>query len=433
MDILSVLDKKKNNIELSEQEIRFVVNGYVKEEIPDYQISSLLMAIRLNGMSEKETAFLTIAMIDSGEIIEYNNLGKLIVDKHSTGGIGDKTSLVLIPLLASLDFAVSKMSGRGLGYTGGTIDKLEAISNVSTDLSKEQIMNQVNNVGCVISAQTDDIVPADKKLYALRDVTSTVDSIPLIASSIMSKKIALGADIIILDVKYGIGAFMKTKEEAQLLAKAMCSIGEKLKRKTIAIISSMNQPLGYTVGNALEVQEAIHTLLGIEGQNDELKEICSEIAYQFMHERDKHLSDEEIYSKIEESFTSKKAYDKFSKMIKAQGADNQSIENLNISSNSYQIRAEKSGFLSRLNALDIGKAAMILGAGRQVKEDTIDLSVGIYLNKKVGDEVDKGDVIMDIRYNDINKLEKSISYAKEAIEISHERINKVLVIEKSIR
>ncbi len=431
MNIVEIIDKKINNNELTESEIYFLINGYVDKLIPDYQMSALLMAIKFNGLSDQETTFLTTAMINSGDIMSYSNINKIIVDKHSTGGVGDKTSIVLIPLLASLDFAVSKMSGRGLGYTGGTIDKLESLSGFTVEISEEQLKHQVQKIGCAIIGQTIELVPADKKIYALRDVTATVDSIPLMASSIMSKKLALGAEIIVLDVKYGSGAFVKTVEEAESLAKKMVAIGKLSNKKTIACITSMQQPLGESIGNAIEVQEAIDTLKG-QG-NQELKQLCIDLAIQFIQARDQSINENDAYKMVENKLTSKLAYHKFIELITEQNSSEEAIEQLSISQLTTNLIANQNGYVHSINSAKVGKASMILGAGRLSKDDQIDLSVGIKLKKKVGDFVKKGDTIAIIYYNDESKLDLSFEILRQAYCITHKKTNKIKVIEKIIK
>ncbi len=425
MHIVDIISKKKENKELTKKEIDYFINGYTNETIPDYQIAALLMSIRLNDMTDKEMVYLTEAMLNSGKVLNYSSVDKVIVDKHSTGGVGDKTSLVLIPLLASLGYAVSKMSGRGLSHTGGTIDKLESFEGFNVERTENQIIDQVNEIGCVIVGQSKDIVPADKKLYALRDVTSTVDSIPLIASSIMSKKLALGAQIILLDVKYGNGAFMKDKISAKNLAQKMITIGNAMGKKTIACISSMEQPLGSMIGNALEVQEALGTLQG-KG-NNELRELCIDLASEYLIV-DKGLKKEEAILRVKEKLDNGEAYNKFLKLLEYQGVQNFDID---ISQNKKEIFLEKKGYVEKIEAIDIGMAAMKTGAGRETKEDEIDLTVGVELLKKVGDFV-SNEPIAIIYYNDKKNLDEAIKLIKDSYYISSEKVSKPNLIEEFI-
>lgn len=425
MHIVDIISKKKENKELTKKEIDYFINGYTNETIPDYQIAALLMSIRLNDMTDKEMVYLTEAMLNSGKVLNYSSVDKVIVDKHSTGGVGDKTSLVLIPLLSSLGYAVSKMSGRGLSHTGGTIDKLESFEGFNVERTENQIIDQVNEIGCVIVGQSKDIVPADKKLYALRDVTSTVDSIPLIASSIMSKKLALGAQIILLDVKYGNGAFMKDKISAKNLAQKMITIGNAMGKKTIACISSMEQPLGSMIGNALEVQEALGTLQG-KG-NNELRELCIDLASEYLIV-DKGLKKEEAILIVKEKLDNGEAYNKFLKLLEYQGVQNFDI---NISQNKKEIFLDKKGYVEKIEAIDIGMAAMKIGAGRETKEDEIDLTVGVELLKKVGDFV-SNEPIAIIYYNDKKNLDEAIKLIKDSYYISSEKVSKPNLIEEFI-
>ncbi len=425
MHIVDIISKKKENKELTKQEIDYFINGYTNEIIPDYQIASLLMAIRLNDMTDQEMVYLTEAMLNSGKVLNYSSVDKVIVDKHSTGGVGDKTSLVLIPLLASLGYAVSKMSGRGLSHTGGTIDKLESFEGFNVERTEKQIIDQVNEIGCVIVGQSKDIVPADKKLYALRDVTSTVDSIPLIASSIMSKKLALGAQIILLDVKYGNGAFMKDKNSAKKLAEKMITIGNAMGKNTIACISSMEQPLGSMIGNALEVKEALETLQG-QG-NIELRELCIDLASEYLLV-DKDLKKEEAVVLVKEKIDNGEAYHKFLKLLEYQGVNKFDID---ISKKKKEIFLDKEGYVEKIEAIDIGMAAMKIGAGRETKEDKIDLTVGVELLKKVGDFV-SNEPIAIIYYNDEDNLDEVIKLIKDSYCIISEKVSKPTLIDEFI-
>jgi pyrimidine-nucleoside phosphorylase len=398
--MVDLIAKKRDGGELSAEEIRFIIEGYTKGEIPDYQISALAMAIYFRGMTERERADLTMAMVRSGEQVDLSAIEGVKVDKHSTGGVGDTTTLVLAPLVAALDIPVAKMSGRGLGHTGGTIDKLESIEGFTVEFTREEFIEKVNRHKIAVIGQTADLTPADKKLYALRDVTATVDSIPLIASSVMSKKIAGGSDAIVLDVKTGSGAFMKTLEDARALAEAMVDIGDRLGRRTTAVISDMSQPLGYAVGNALEVREAIETLQG-RGPKD-LEELCLAIGGQMVMLAGKAGSAEEAEEKLREVLRSGKALEKFREWIASQGGDpNVADDPDRLPRAAYQIEvpAREKGVVAEIVADRIGMAAMMLGAGRTTKESKIDLSVGLVLHKKIGDPVEKGEPLATIHAN----------------------------------
>ncbi len=400
MRMVDIIEKKRDGKELTTQEINFFIEGYTKGDIPDYQASALCMAIYFQDMTDRERADLTSAMVDSGETIDLSDIDGIKVDKHSTGGVGDTTTLVLAPLVASLGIPVAKMSGRGLGHTGGTIDKLESIAGFHVELTREQFVDLVNRDKVAVVGQSGNLTPADKKLYALRDVTGTVNSIPLIASSIMSKKIAAGADAIVLDVKVGEGAFMKTKEDAEELAHAMVRIGNHVGRNTIAIISDMSQPLGFAIGNALEVKEAIETLQG-KGPKD-LTELVLTLGSQMVVLAKKAANQEEARKILLSSIQSGKAIAKFKEFIANQGGDTSIIDDTNkLPQAKYKIElpAQKSGIISKMIANEIGVASMILGAGRATKEDVIDPAVGIVLHKKVGDNVAQGESLLTIYSN----------------------------------
>lgn len=400
MRMVDIIEKKRDGHELTTAEINFFIEGYTKGEIPDYQASALAMAIFFQDMTDRERADLTRAMVESGDTIDLSAIDGVKVDKHSTGGVGDTTTLVLAPLVASLGIPVAKMSGRGLGHTGGTIDKLESIAGFHVELTREQFIDLVNRDKVAVIGQSGNLTPADKKLYALRDVTGTVNSIPLIASSIMSKKIAAGADAIVLDVKTGDGAFMKTEEDAEKLAHAMVRIGNHVGRKTIAIISDMSQPLGFAIGNALEVKEAIETLQG-KGPKD-LTELVLTLGSQMVILAGKAKTTEEAKSMLKESISSGKALAKFKDFLTNQGGDASIVDDLSkLPQAKYKIElpAKQSGYISRMVADEIGVASMILGAGRATKEDVIDLAVGLVLHKKVGDKVEEGESILTIYSN----------------------------------
>jgi len=398
--MVDLIVKKQNGRELTTEEIQFFVKGYTDGSIPDYQASALAMAIYFQDMTDQERADLTMAMVNSGETIDLSAIEGIKVDKHSTGGVGDTTTLVLAPLVAALGVPVAKMSGRGLGHTGGTIDKLEAIEGFHVELSKDEFIKLVNRDKVAVIGQSGNLTPADKKLYALRDVTGTVNSIPLIASSIMSKKIAAGADAIVLDVKTGAGAFMKTDEDAVNLAKAMVRIGNNVGRQTMAVISDMSQPLGFAIGNALEVQEAIDTLRG-EGPED-LNELVLTLGSQMVVLAKKAETLEEARTKLQEVMKNGKALEKFKEFLSNQGGDASVVDDpskLPQAAYKIDVPAKEAGVVSEIVADEIGVAAMLLGAGRATKEDEIDLAVGIMLRKKVGDNVEKGEPLVTLYAN----------------------------------
>lgn len=390
MNMIDIIIKKAKKKELNAKEIDFFVQGYTKNQIPDYQVSSLLMAILLNGMTLKETTALTKSMLDSGKVNDLSTIQGVTVDKHSTGGVGDKTTLVLAPLVASCGLVMAKMSGRGLGHTGGTIDKLESIPGFNTSLSSQQFFDQVNRIHVAVIGQTDELVPADKKLYALRDVTGTVDSMPLIASSIISKKIASGAQIIELDVKYGDGAFMKTKKDAKALAQLMIQVGKRLNKKIRAVISDMNEPLGYAIGNNLEVIESIETLKG-RGPQD-LKNLCLHICADFLVAAKRFKQYDEALQFATKQLESHAALEKFKEFVIAQGGDVRCVNDYSYfkqAKYTYSILSDQTGKIKKVKALQIGHAAMLLGGGRQSKEDIIDMSAGIVLKVKAKETIKK--------------------------------------------
>jgi pyrimidine-nucleoside phosphorylase len=401
--MVDLIAKKRDGHELTTEEIQFFIKGYTEDEIPDYQVSALAMAIYFQNMTERERADLTMAMAHSGDMIDLSAIDGVKVDKHSTGGVGDTTTLVLAPLVAALDVPVAKMSGRGLGHTGGTIDKLESIPGFHVEIKTEEFIKLVNEHKLAVIGQSGNLTPADKKLYALRDVTATVNSIPLIASSIMSKKIAAGADAIVLDVKTGAGAFMKTIEESKELAQAMVNIGNQVGRRTMAVISDMSQPLGRAIGNALEVQEAIDTLRG-EGPED-LTALCLTLGSQMVLLANKASSLEEAEQLLQEAISSGRALEKFKQFIINQGGDASVVddsERLPQSQFIVEVPAKTAGYVTEIVADELGTAAMWLGAGRATKESEIDLAVGLMLNKKVGDRVEEGESLVSIHTNKID-------------------------------
>lgn len=400
MRMVDLIEKKRDGHALTKEEIHFIIEGYTKGDIPDYQMSALAMAIFFRGMNEEETAELTMAMVHSGDTIDLSKIEGIKVDKHSTGGVGDTTTLVLGPLVASVGVPVAKMSGRGLGHTGGTIDKLESVPGFHVEISNDEFIELVNKNKIAVVGQSGNLTPADKKLYALRDVTATVNSIPLIASSIMSKKIAAGADAIVLDVKTGAGAFMKDLNDAKALAKAMVDIGNHVGRKTMAIISDMSQPLGYAIGNALEVKEAIDTLKG-EGPED-LQELCLVLGSHMVYLAEKASSLEEARHMLEKAMKDGSALETFKTFLAAQGGDASVVDDpskLPQAKYVIELEAKEDGYVSEIVADAVGTAAMWLGAGRATKESTIDLAVGLVLRKKVGDAVKKGESLVTIYSN----------------------------------
>lgn len=416
MRMIDIIEKKRDGKSLTREEIEFFVNGYTRGEVPDYQASSLAMAIFFQDMNDEERAALTMSMVNSGERIDLSDINGIKVDKHSTGGVGDTTTLVLAPLVAAVGVPVAKMSGRGLGHTGGTIDKLESVKGFNVEISEKDFIKLVNDNQVAVIGQSGNLTPADKKLYALRDVTGTVNSIPLIASSIMSKKIAAGADAIVLDVKTGSGAFMKTLDDAEALAHAMVRIGNNVGRNTMAIISDMSQPLGNAIGNALELKEAIATLKG-NGPKD-LTELVLTLGSQMVVLAEQAASLDEAREMLVDAIKTGKALNKFKTFLSNQGGDDSIVDSPEkLPSAKYQVefKAKKDGFITEIIANEIGVASMMLGGGRQTKEDDIDLGVGIVLNKKVGEHVEKGENILTIHTNTkkiddiLNKLDNSIT------------------------
>ena len=433
MRMYDIIHKKRNGDELSNEEIRFFVNGYTIGEIPDYQAAAFCMAVYFRGMTENEISFLTHAMAESGDLIDLGEIDGFTVDKHSTGGVGDKTSLIVTPIVAALGGKVAKMSGRGLGHTGGTIDKLESIPGFKTELDPVEFIHQVNDIGLCIVGQTGELAPADKKLYALRDVTATVDSLPLIASSIMSKKLAAGSKGIVLDVKTGSGAFMKTVDESVALAKTMVSVGKSAGRKVTAVITNMDVPLGNSIGNSLEIIEAINTLKG-KGEKD-LTEVCLTLAAEMLcMVTDK--DEKTCYKNAKEAVENGSALKKFSEMVFAQGGNAEIINNFSLFKQpkySVKITAERSGYIEHMDAEKIGISSVILGAGREKKGDPIDSSAGIVLRVKTGMKVEKGENIAEFYTDDMSKIEDAKKVFQSAVTFGEDKVAEQKLILKIIR
>ena len=411
MNIIDIINKKRLGEELTKEEIDFFINGMLDESIPDYQISALLMAIVLKDMTDKETLFLTDAMIKSGEVIDLRKVNGIIVDKHSTGGVGDKVTLVLAPLLASLGVKVAKMSGRGLGHTGGTIDKLEAIEGFNVELPLDKFIKQVNKIGVALSSQSADLDPADKKLYALRDVTGTVESIPLIASSVMSKKIASGADVIMIDVTVGNGALIKDMKSARRLSKLMIKIGKRYNKIVLCILTSMDQPLGYAIGNSLEVEEAIQTLNG-NGPKDLLEVVMTFAS--IIVGAIKKISNSEAKSLIFKQLNNGEAYNKLKELSTTQGGD---IDSIKISDKVFLVKSNKTGYINKINTTELGNIAKKLGAGRETLDDIIDPTVGLVLCKKLGEYVESEEDLAKIY---MNNKDISLKEVLDCFEIGEE-------------
>lgn len=433
MRAYDIIFKKRWNKILSFSEIDFMVKGFVKGVIPNYQMSAFLMAIAINGMNTDETLYLTKSFVDSGDIIDLSSIPGIKVDKHSSGGVGDTTTLIVAPIVAAAGIPVAKMSGRGLGHSGGTIDKLESIPGFSTKISKNDFINQVKDIGIAVVGKVGNVVPADKLIYALRDVTATVDSLPLIASSIMSKKIAGGADAIVLDVKVGSGAFIEDEEKVEKLAKIMVNIGKGFGKKTRAIITDMSQPLGNAIGNSLEVEEAIKILKG-NGSQD-LREVCVNIAANMLLLGQKVKDLEEGIEITEEILTSGRGLDKFKQFISHQRGNSNIVEDISLLTKARykdELLAKYNGFISKIDCKQIGIASIILGAGREKKEDIIDPSVGIVMEKRLGDNVKIKDKICTIYGNDFSKIEEAKKILEKSVEISKKRVSKPILIKKII-
>ena len=421
MRVVDIIQRKRDGMELSTQEIDFVIDGYTKGQIPDYQMSALCMAIYFQGMTEREISDLTMAMVRSGDVVDLSEIEGIKVDKHSTGGVGDKTTLIVAPLAAAAGVPVAKMSGRGLGHTGGTVDKLESIRGFRIELSQAQFIRNVNTHKMALVGQSGNLAPADKKIYALRDVTATVNSIPLIASSIMSKKIAAGADAIVLDVKVGSGAFMKNLDDARKLARTMVSIGKRLNRKTIAVLTNMDEPLGYEVGNANEVREAIETLKG-QGEK-RLTELCLVLASHMTIAGGVYSTHEEAAEELKRLMKEGEALRTFRSFVEAQGGDPSIVDDpgqLPQARNHITVEAKAEGYIEFIDAEGIGTAAMILGAGRKTKEDTIDHAAGITLKKKVGDKVSAGETLCVLHTN-FDSADESLRLVEQSIRISRKQ------------
>ena len=434
MNILDIIEKKRDKKELSKEEIEYFIENYTNGNIADYQAAALIMAIYLNGMTDAETTYLTLAMANSGEILDLSTLGQIIVDKHSTGGVGDKVSLILLPLVASSGVPVAKMSGRGLGFTGGTVDKLESIPGYKTNIDMHTFVKNVENIGISMISQTLNLAPADKKIYSLRDAISCVESIPLIASSIMSKKIASGAEKIVLDVTVGKGAFMQDLESAENLAKKMISIGKLADKETVCVLTNMDEPVGYSIGNTLEVIEAIKFLKDNEMPKD-LKQVVLTLGSYMLKLAGKGNNIEENEEKLINNLKDKSAYNKFLELIQNQGGDITYIENIEKFEKAKFIEpiySRKNGYIYEIDAKKVGKLACMLGAGRVKKEDEIDNAVGIVLKKKVAEKVNENDILAFIHANSKEKLEKAKKELQEIIKISENSVEKLETIIKVI-
>lgn len=428
MRIVDIIDKKRDKKELTKEEIDFFVQGYTKGEIPDYQASALLMAIYLNGMNNEETVNLTMSMANSGETLDLSKIVGVKVDKHSTGGVGDKTTIIVGPIAAACGVKIAKMSGRALGFSGGTIDKLESFEGINLKPNVADFINQVNEIGIAVIAQTGDLAPADKKIYALRDITGTVANKALIASSIMSKKIAAGCDKILLDVKVGSGAFMRTIEDAHELAKIMSDIGKGVGRQVICMLTNMDEPLGVNVGNILEIKEAMDVLKGV-GPND-VTEVCIQLAANIVS-MGLNLSYDDAIEKVEKVIEDGSAFEKFRQMIAYEGGDTKYFDHPELFAKAkYQVNilAPKTGYIAKVETNEIGRASNILGAGRETKEDSIDLSAGVQIFKKTSQYVKEGEIIACIHTNDENKIAQATEIILNAYEFQDELVDKPTLI-----
>ena len=434
MRMYDLIMKKRNGGTLTREEIEYMITEYTAERIPDYQMSAMMMAIYFQGMNAEETVALTMAMANSGDMLDLNAISGVKVDKHSTGGVGDKTSIALTPMVAACGVKIAKMSGRGLGHTGGTIDKLESFAGFTTGISAEHFLAQVNDIGVSIMGQTADIAPADKKLYALRDVTATVDNMSLIASSIMSKKLASGADAIVLDVKTGSGAFMKKEQDAFALAREMVTLGNMAGRKTIAVVSDMDQPLGRAVGNALEVEEAIATLRG-EGPED-FTQLCMTLGTYMLIAGGAASDEKDAAQKLHRVVEDGSALSKLAEFVQAQGGDSNAVYDTSLlpkASIVEEITSDRGGYVNKIDCDEIGICSLILGGGRETKESSIDLSVGLVLHRKVGDLVSQGDVLATIHANDREKLNAAKTRFLNAYHISDHRTEETPLIKGIVR
>ena len=434
MLMTDIIVKKRDGEKLSAQEIRFVVEGYTRGDIPDYQMSALMMAILLRGMDREETLELTMAMRDSGETLDLSTINGVKADKHSTGGVGDKTSLILCPMVAAQGVKIAKMSGRGLGHTGGTIDKLESFQGFKTDISEEKFIENVNKYGIAIAGQTVNLDPADKKMYALRDVTGTVPSIPLIVSSIMSKKLAAGADVIVLDVKTGSGSFMKTAEDARELAENLTAVGKLAGKKTVAVITNMDEPLGNAVGNALEVREAIEVLRG--EKRGEVLELCLTLGACMLTEAGIAENDDAAREMLEKGIEDGSALNKLAQLVEAQGGDSSAVFDTSLLPQApVQLEAvsESSGYVKHICADHVGLVSMHLGGGRATKESVIDLSVGLVLKKKVGDRVEAGESLATIHAQSLESAQKAAEMLKGCYSLASEPVEKPTFIKGIVR
>ena len=434
MLMTDIIVKKRDGFKLSADEIEFVVDGYTKGEIPDYQMSALLMAILIRGMDREETLELTMAMMHSGETLDLSGIKGVKADKHSTGGVGDKTSLILCPMVAAQGVKIAKMSGRGLGHTGGTIDKLESFPGFNTGISEETFMANVNDFGIAIAGQTADLDPADKKMYALRDVTGTVPSIPLIVSSIMSKKLAAGADVIVLDVKSGSGSFMKTEDDARELAENLTAVGKMAGKKTVAVITDMDEPLGNAIGNALEVKEAIEVLRG--EKKGELLELCLTLGACILTEAGIAANDDEARQMLIRGIEDGSALNKLAQLVEGQGGDKNAVYNTGLLPSApvrYEAICKQTGYVKHISAADVGLVSMHLGGGRVTKESEIDLSVGLILNKKVGDRVEAGESLGTIHATNMEKAEQAAELLRGCYTIVPDPVEKPAFIKGIVR
>ena len=434
MLMTDIIVKKRDGFKLTADEIKFVVDGYTKGEIPDYQMSALLMAILIRGMDREETLELTMAMMHSGETLDLSGIKGVKADKHSTGGVGDKTSLILCPMVAAQGVKIAKMSGRGLGHTGGTIDKLESFPGFNTGISEETFMTNVNDFGIAIAGQTADLDPADKKMYALRDVTGTVPSIPLIVSSIMSKKLAAGADVIVLDVKSGSGSFMKTEDDARELAENLTAVGKMAGKKTVAVITDMDEPLGNAIGNALEVKEAIEVLRG--DKKGELLELCLTLGACILTEAGIAENDDEARQMLIRGIEDGSALNKLAQLVEGQGGDKNAVYNTGLLPSApvrYEAICKETGYVKHISAADVGLVSMQLGGGRVTKESEIDLSVGLILNKKVGDRVEAGESLGTIHATSMEKAEQAAELLRGCYTIVPDPVEKPAFIKGIVR